>query len=257
MMSDFDAAVTYDGPLVVMVNENSASASEILAAAIQDYKRGIIIGSPTTFGKGTVQRIYNLDDMVGSAYDAIKPLGSVKITMQKFYRVSGGSTQLRGVTPDIIVPDLYAKIKYGEKEEDFVMPWDEIAPAHYGKVHTGDYFDKVITESKKRIEANPTFKTIDAQSAEYKIQSENSAVTLNLKSYQNRLAESKKQEKEIEELKKSISPLSVYNCKSDSINLVGADSSKVRRNKEWMSSLSKDFYLGEVKNIITSMQKLK
>jgi hypothetical protein len=71
------------------------------------------------------------------------------------------------------------------------------------------------------------------------------------------LAESKKQEKEIEELKKSISPLSVYNCKSDSINLVGADSSKVRRNKEWMSSLSKDFYLGEVKNIITSMQKLK
>ncbi|MBU6205348.1 MAG: carboxy terminal-processing peptidase [Bacteroidetes bacterium] len=257
MMSDFDASVTYDGPLVVMVNENSASASEILAAAIQDYKRGIIIGSPTTFGKGTVQRIYNLDDMVGSAYDAIKPLGSVKITMQKFYRVSGGSTQLRGVTPDIIVPDLYAKIKYGEKEEDFVMPWDEIAPAHYGKVHTGDYFDKVITESKKRIEANPTFKTIDAQSAEYKIQSENSAVTLNLKSYQNRLSESKKQEKEIEELKKSISPLSVYNCKSDSINLVGADSSKVRRNKEWMSSLSKDFYLGEVKNIITSMQKLK
>lgn len=257
IMSDQDPSVTYDGPLVVMVNENSASASEILAAAIQDYKRGIVIGSPSTFGKGTVQRMFNLDEMVGSAYGAIKPLGSLKITMQKFYRISGGSTQLRGVTPDIVVPDLYARINYGEKEEDFVMPWDEIKPANYSMVNSKNVFDKVIAESNKRIQSNSTFKAIDAQSIEYKKQSDNTSINLKLSAYQERIANSKKQEKEMEELKKQITPLTVINCKPDAEALAGADSSKVKRNSDWLSSLSKDYYLAEVRNIISSMKQLK
>lgn len=257
IMSDQDPTVTYDGPLVVMVNENSASASEILAAAIQDYKRGIVIGSPTTFGKGTVQRMFNLDDMVGSAYNAIKPLGSLKITMQKFYRISGGSTQLRGVTPDIIVPDLYARIKYGEKEEDYAMPWDEIKPASYSLVNPQNIYDKIIAESNKRIQSNSTFRIIDAQSIEFKKQSENTTINLNLSAYRARIAISKKQEKEMEELKKQITPLTVINCKQDAEALSGADSTKVKRNNEWLSALSKDYYLSEVRNIIASMNQIK
>ncbi len=257
IMDDTDPSVTYDGPLVVMVNENSASASEILAAAIQDYKRGIIIGSTTTFGKGTVQRMFNLDDMVQSAYNSILPLGSLKITMQKFYRISGGSTQLRGVTPDIIVPDLYARIKYGEKEEEYVMPWDEIKPVSYNTVNPKNYFDKVISESYKRIETNSSFKTIDAQSVEYKKQSDNTSITLNLKAYQTRISNSKKQDKEMEELKQKITPLTVINCQEDVNALAGSDTSKVNRNKEWLKTLSKDLYLSEVKNIITSMKQSK
>ncbi|HEY0029208.1 MAG TPA: S41 family peptidase, partial [Bacteroidia bacterium] len=104
VLEDRDAGVVYDGPLTVMVNSNSASASEIMAAAIQDYHRGVIVGtSPSSFGKGTVQRFFNLDDYLPPAYANLKPLGEVKITTQKFYRINGGATQLKGVVPDIVL----------------------------------------------------------------------------------------------------------------------------------------------------------
>jgi len=119
---DKDAGVLYDGPVIVMVNQFSASASEILAAALQDYERAIIVGSNSTFGKGTVQRFVDLDRAVTNA-DNLKPLGNLKITMQKFFRVNGGSTQLKGVTPDIIFPNNYHFIDTGEKDYDFAMAW--------------------------------------------------------------------------------------------------------------------------------------
>ena len=125
--SDTDESVYYDGPLVVMVNTYSASASEILAAAMQDYGRAVIVGgSPTTFGKGTVQRAFDLDGFVSEAYDEIKPLGALKLTLQKFYRIDGGTTQLKGVTPDIILPDTWSYLNVGEKDQEFPIPWDEI-----------------------------------------------------------------------------------------------------------------------------------
>jgi len=108
ILSDRDPGVLYDGPLIVMVNEFSASASEILAAALQDYGRAVIVGSNSTFGKGTVQRFFDLDRAI-TGNNAIKPLGSIKLTTQKFYRVDGGSTQLKGVEPDIVFPDNYNK----------------------------------------------------------------------------------------------------------------------------------------------------
>ncbi|MEI7670353.1 MAG: carboxy terminal-processing peptidase, partial [Pseudomonadota bacterium] len=206
IMPDNDPDVLYDGPLVVMVNENSASASEILAAAIQDYKRGIIIGSPTTFGKGTVQRMFNLDDMLNSTYNAIKPLGSLKVTMQKFYRISGGSTQLRGVTPDIIVPDLYSFIKYGEKEEDYPMKWDEIPATPFNKLNNDAEFAKVTSNSAKRISDNKTFNTIKEESIELKSESETTIVYLNLLKYKERIKKSKEDNKLMDELIKSITP---------------------------------------------------
>ena len=128
---DEDSDVQYNGPLIVMVNQFSASASEILAAAVQDYDRAIVVGSTSTFGKGTVQRFVDLD----RAYkqNDLKPLGQLKITMQKFFRVNGGSTQLEGVTPDIIFPDNYHYIETGEKDYEHVMEWTEISPVSYNQ----------------------------------------------------------------------------------------------------------------------------
>ncbi len=126
VMEDRNSDVVWDGPLAILINHNSASASEILAAAIQDYKRGVIMGTQS-FGKGTVQSFLDLDQYLLPQFDTMRPLGSVKVTMQKFYRINGGTTQLKGVIPDITLPDPYAYIDMGEKELDFPLPWDEIA----------------------------------------------------------------------------------------------------------------------------------
>ena len=125
VLDDKDPSVQYAGPLIVMVNEFSASASEILAAALQDYSRAIIVGS-NTYGKGSVQRFFDLDRAVYGNSD-VKPLGQIKITIQKFFRVNGGSTQLKGVTPDIILPDNYSEINVGEKDNEHPMAWSQIS----------------------------------------------------------------------------------------------------------------------------------
>jgi Periplasmic protease len=132
VMEDRNADVVWDGPLAIMVNHNSASASEILAAAIQDYKRGVIVGTQS-FGKGTVQSFIELDQYLLPQFDTMRPIGSVKITMQKFYRINGGATQLKGVMPDVVLPDIYAHIDMGEKDLEYPMPWDEISKATYSE----------------------------------------------------------------------------------------------------------------------------
>ncbi len=254
VMSDNDPSVTYDGPLVVMVNENSASASEILAAAIQDYKRGIIIGSTTTFGKGTVQRMFSLDDMLNSSYSAIKPLGSLKITMQKFYRVSGGSTQLRGVTPDIVTPDVYGMIKYGEKEEEYPMQWDEIPAASYEKLNNNTLFDKASASSRKRIDENKIFAVIKDEEVDMKKESEENMMPLSLEKFQLKMKRNKDQEKTIKDIQATITPLNVYNMKVDAAVISTADSSKINRNKEWLKFLSKDVYVQEADNVVMDLR---
>jgi carboxyl-terminal processing protease len=131
VLTDNDPHVQYNGPLVVLVNKYSASASEILAAAVQDYRRGVVMGSTSTYGKGTVQRIFDLDEALPAELNNVKPIGSLKLTTQKFYRVNGGSTQFKGVMSDIVVPDLYSYLDEGEKESDYPLKWDEIQPARY------------------------------------------------------------------------------------------------------------------------------
>jgi carboxyl-terminal processing protease len=149
VMEDRTPDVVWDGPLTIMINHNSASASEILAAAIQDYKRGVILGTPS-FGKGTVQSFVDLDNFLLPQFDTIKPVGQVKITQQKFYRINGGATQLKGVVPDVLLPDPYAFIDLGEKEMDNPMPWDEISKADYVEFKTINY-TQVLKSSQSRI----------------------------------------------------------------------------------------------------------
>ncbi len=158
--SDTDPSALYDGPLVVLVNRLSASASEIAAAALQDYGRALVVGDISTFGKGTVQNLNPLRPFVWPATaSATNDPGTVKITIRKFYRVSGASTQLKGVMPDIVLPDrLNYSTQYGESSLDNPLPWDTISPTNYSKLNlVQPYLDELLRRSSGRIATNQDF----------------------------------------------------------------------------------------------------
>ena len=248
---DRDPNQIYDGPLVIMINRNSASASEIMAAAMQDYKRAVLIGTQS-FGKGTVQNFLDLDNYLLQQFDSLKPLGSVKVTIQKFYRVNGGATQLRGVTPDINLPDPYFYIDSGEKELDNPMPWDEIAKVNYEPFNNIKY-EKLKKESLARIEKNKEFKLVNEEAKEFKAKKDDSKYSLNLEKF---MAEAKKyrdENKKYEELRKDIQGVDVSLLNIDRERLA-ADTTKLNRETKWTQNLRKDFYLEEAGNIIKDMK---
>ncbi|RYY11011.1 MAG: tail-specific protease, partial [Cytophagaceae bacterium] len=162
VLNDRDPRVQYAGPLVVLVNKHSASASEIVAAAIQDYRRGLIIGTPTTYGKGTVQRIIDLDETLPATLNSVKPLGSLKFTMQKFYRITGSSTQFKGVAADIVLPDVASDLDEGEQQADYALKWDEIKSASYRPWDAQPNYTQLEAHSKARVAANPSFRQLAA-----------------------------------------------------------------------------------------------
>ena len=253
VLEDRDPSIVYNGPLTVMINSNSASASEIMAAAIQDYKRGVIVGtSPSSFGKGTVQRFYSLDDALPPAYDSLKPLGDIKITMQKFYRINGGATQLKGVVPDIILPDPYYLIDQGEKEQDYPMVWDEIKPANYLALQPAYSIDKIKLNNEARVKNNPGFAILNDAAKRLKKQKDNTLVSLNFDKYVAKQKQYKEESKKIEGLDKEISGIEVLPLKAD-IQPVASDTSKAAKTKEWYKSIKKDIYLNETIEIMNDM----
>lgn len=252
VLEDRDAGVVYDGPLTVMINSNSASASEILAAAMQDYKRGVIVGtSPSSFGKGTVQRFFNLDDYLPPAYANIKPLGEVKITTQKFYRVNGGATQLKGVVPDIILPDPYYLLDQGEKEQDYPLAWDEIAPANYQPVKPAYSVDKLKENSDARVKGNSGFAILNDAAKRLKKQKDETIVSLNFDKYVADQKKYKEEAKKMDELDKEIPGIDVVALKADAFP--ESDTVKVNKNKEWYKMIRKDIYLHETMEIMNEM----
>lgn len=189
---DPDPAVVYEGPLAVLVDRFSASASEIFSSAIQDYGRGLILGSQT-YGKGTVQNLLSLDRFI-SLKDG--ELGQMKITIAKFYRITGGTTQHRGVIPDISFPSIYNVLDYvGEDNQPHALPWDEISPAIYTPVdQVSMYLSKLRTDSKKRTMKNREFQYILEDIEQYKKEQSHNAVTLNK-------AERQAERKKLEDIK--------------------------------------------------------
>jgi len=184
ILPDPDKKVQYDGPLVVMINNFSASASEIFAAAIQDYKRGIIVGSKHSYGKGTVQNVIDLNQFIrGNSYG---DLGALKTTIQKFYRINGGSTQREGVKSDIVFPDRFSYLDMGERDEESALPWDKIEPAKYQPLNAN--YDNVIANSKKRIAANPTFNLIDENAKWIFERKDENDFSLNLNDFKKEIA---------------------------------------------------------------------
>jgi len=253
---DRDPDVLYKGPLVIIVNSFSASASEILAAALQDYGRAIIVGTaPSTFGKGTVQRFFNLDEIVPQKFAGLGELGSVKITIQKFYRINGGSNQLKGVVPDIILPGAYSYMTVGEKEEDYPMAWSEIEKASYKE--TGEakkIMDKIKKKSAKRVASNKTFQLIDENAKWLKSRQEESIFSLNFNTYDQ---EQKKIDKEAEKYKginKDIDQLLVKSLKADK-QYIESDTIRAKTIESWHKSLRQDAYLEEISNIIFDWKK--
>ncbi|WP_235941925.1 carboxy terminal-processing peptidase [Pontibacter fetidus] len=250
VLDDRDPQVQYGGPLVILVNANSASASEILAAAMQDYKRAVIVGSPT-YGKGTVQQFFELDQALPSQFDAYKPFGALKLTTQKFYRVNGGTTQLRGVTPDVILPDVYTYLEFGEKEQDYPLPFDEIKPANYktwtnGKIN----LNEVQSHSRERISNNKSFALIKESAERLKKQSDNTVRSLSLKKYMEEEKQAEAEAKRYEAAQKEV-PVLTVNRLAEDLKALGTDTAKVARNKEFLKSLKQDIYLEEAVEIIT------
>ena len=255
---DKDPSVTYKGPLVILVNSFSASASEIMAAALQDYGRAVIVGtSPSTFGKGTVQRFFSLDAIVPERFRDLGELGSVKITIQKFYRVNGGSNQLKGVIPDIILPGAYSYMTVGEKEEDYPMAWSEIGKADYKE--SGEamkHMDKIKKKSAKRVATNKTFQLIDENAKWLKSRQDESSLPLSFKAYD---AEQKAIDKEAEKYKninKDIEELSIKTLKADK-TYIESDTLRANSMKTWHKLLKQDAYLEEASYIIFDWKKGK
>lgn len=251
IMEDRNPDVVWDGPLTILINHSSASASEILAAAIQDYKRGVIMGT-TSFGKGTVQSFLNLDDFLLKQFDTIKPIGSVKITQQKFYRINGGATQLKGVTPDIMLPDPYAFIDLGEKEYDNPMPWDEISKANYTEFNTINY-SKVLKNSSKRVSASSQFALIDQQAKEVKLKKDDTRYNLNLSTFRAEQKQLRDQNKKYEDLRKEIKGFDATLLEEDRLRLAN-DTSRLNRETKWAKNVGKDIYIYEASNVINDLK---
>ena len=251
VLSDRDRSILWSGPLVILVNEGSASASEILAAAMQDYKRAIIIGGNQTWGKGTVQNIFPLNRMVRGNTNG--DLGALRYTTQKYYRINGGSVQLEGVKSDINLPYRYKYIDFGEKESENSLEWDEIDEVDYYTWQSNFDFDFAIGRSNKRIKDSEYLRLVDENAKWVKSVRDNKIINLNYKKYKDELD----QNSIITEKFNALNDFSMnYNFKSlpYEINLIESDSVLGLKRKRWHSSLNKDFYIDECLNVLSDLR---
>lgn len=249
--NDKDERIQWDGPLVILVNELSASASEILAAAMQDYKRAVVIGSKQTFGKGTVQNVIPLESIVHGNQHG--DLGAIKLTTQKFYRVNGGSTQLEGVKSDVIVPDRYSYIDIGEKDQVNPLAWDKISPAKYKPWDGYIDYEATIDSSKKRMAANPQIKLIDENARWIKEGQDEKYVSLKYADYKKELEENKKKNKYFKQISNYDSKLTFESLKYEQ-QLFTKDSILREKRDRWHKDLAKDVYVEEAVNVLQDLK---
>jgi len=254
ILRDRDRGVLYDGPLAVMVNEFSASASEIFAAAIQDYHRGIIIGSSSTYGKGTVQRNIGLEKEASISSNSSPELGTVKLTLQKFYRINGGSTQLRGVSPDIVIPDQLEYLKYREKDNPDALPWDEIPKANFNTFLPQYDLNAVKSASKDRIKTDPYFTAVKS-SSEWLEKINDKEYSLSLAKFRDEQKRVRSTVKQLDTLNKGSKELTVAMLGVDEQKMTG-DNDKLDRRKQWTKNLAKDAYLSETVKVVGDMIRL-
>ncbi|MFT6841522.1 MAG: carboxyl-terminal processing protease, partial [Psychroserpens sp.] len=251
ILNDRDKSIVWDGPLVILVNELSASASEILAAAMQDYKRAIVIGSEQTYGKGTVQNVLDLNRMVRQNSEG--DMGALKFTTQKFYRINGGSTQLEGVKSDVVVPDRYSYIDIGEKDQENPLAWDKIEPAEF-KVWSSYYdFDATIANSKERMATNEQLKLIDANAQWVKRIRDREMYSLNYDDYKKTLELNQEESKSFEKISDYTTNLTFQSLPYE-MKLMDKDSVLLEKRDRWHTSLSKDVYIEEALNVLNDLK---
>ena len=251
VLKDTDPSVIWDGPLVILVNEFSASASEILAAALQDYNRAIIIGSKQTYGKGTVQNVLSLNQFIsGNTYGE---LGFIKLTTDKFYRISGGSTQLEGVKSDIVLPNRYSYVDIGERDLENPLSWDQINSANYSPLNKQLYYDKSLENSKNRISKNEFFNIINEQAKWVKEQQDDNIVSLNYDSYKMDMDNNKKESEKFKKIEDFKSNYKFEWLRDARIMGDEIPDEIIERRNRWIDDLKKDLYVDEAVNILSDL----
>ena len=251
VLSDRDRSIIWKGPLVILVNEGSASASEILAAAMQDYKRAIVIGGNQTWGKGTVQNVFPLNRMVRGNTNG--DLGALRYTTQKYYRINGGSVQLEGVKSDINVPYRYKYLDFGEKDSENPLQWDEIGKAEYTTWNSNFDFEKTVEKSNKRMIDNEYLNLVEENAKWIKSVRDNKLINLNYDKFKLDLDENSSKTKKF----KALNDYSMnYNFKSlpYELDLIKNDSVLGLKRERWHKSLNKDFYIEEALNVLSDLR---
>lgn len=251
ILEDKDSEILWDGPLVILVNELSASASEILAAAMQDYKRAIIIGSAQTYGKGTVQNVIDLNQWLRK--NDLGDMGALKITSQKFYRVNGGSTQLEGVKSDVIMPDRYSYIDIGERDYPNPLPYDKIDAAKYDVWDGYIDYDETIQKSKTRMAQNEQLGLIDDNAKWIKDRRDEKEVNLNFKDYSAEIAQRKEETKRFDAIDEYDNHLTFESLPYETA-LMKQDTTLSEKRKRWHKNLSKDMYVEEAINVLEDLK---
>jgi carboxyl-terminal processing protease len=240
VLKDADSGIVYQGPLVVLVNSLSASASEILAAALQDYGRAIIVGT-NSFGKGTVQTLIDLDQILPNNYASVKPLGSLKLTIQKFYRVNGGSTQYKGVTADVALPDQLNYYDIGECKLENYLPYDTVNPVMikpWGKNYS---LDAIKARSAKRVQSSKVFALLKTNIAQLQRQKKHTLQALRLSKI---VVEQETLKTQTEELSKIQTVKSYLKVRTPA---------RKSDEKEWLQQINKDSYIEEASYILNDL----
>ena len=251
VLRDRDRSILWKGPLVILVNEGSASASEILAAAMQDYNRAIIIGGNQTWGKGTVQNVFPLNRMVRG--NTKGDLGALRYTTQKYYRVNGGSVQLEGVKSDINLPFRYKYLDFGEKDSENPLQWDEIENINYKKWNSNFDFDFAIKNSQKRMKESEHLKLVDENAKWIKDVREKKIFNLNYQKFRSELEENIKTTDKFKKLDNFSLDYSFKSLPYES-QMIENDSVLGTKRERWHKSLNKDIYIGEALNVLSDLR---
>ncbi len=251
VLSDDDTSITWDGPLLVLVNQFSASASEILAAALQDYGRAVIVGGAHTHGKGTVQTLLNMNDNIPLLHlRRYEDLGALKVTIQKFYRVNGGSTQYKGVEPDIVLPSLFQHLKSGEQYLDNSLPWDQVEPVPYEKSGLASFdVDALLVKSQKRVANDDGLQAIADEAAKASERAKQTSISLKFSDMKN-----KREEARVAREKIGAHYLK-YREEQDANhgNVAGSRSDPEKDKERWKEEVKEDPYIVESLHILAGI----
>ena len=221
---------------------------------MQDYYRAVILGSKQTYGKGTVQSVYDLNRVISN--NTHGDLGALKLTIDKFYRINGGSTQLEGVKSDVVFPNRYAYIDTGEKDQDNPLSWDKINPAEYKIWGSKDQFEFAIQNSNNRLQDNPFVELINEQAKWIKSRQDDDEISLNYAAY---LKKNKKEDEQTDKFKKlnEFESILSFEALPGDLPLIQKDEVSKEKRVRWEETLGKDIYVDEAINILTDLAKFK
>lgn len=253
VLEDTDPEETFDGDLLVMINVRSASASEIVAAALQDYGRAIVVGSKSSFGKGTVQMFLDLDRYLKFRFQNLRPLGALKLTIQTFYRVNGASTQYRGVESDIVLPDIYTAMEIGERELEYSLPFNEVAPVSFEKWDKINYdLELLRSNSAKRVGSSEAFNKIIQEAELLKTRKEDTLKSIRLEDLYTDRKNLHEQSRELDEVRREQEHIVVNALPSLESNKESLPE-RLEQLNEWSESVNKDIYIEEAMKILSDM----